>query len=53
MTEWKTLNYTWDWTPRLVQVGIWDDIRLQALDGARSPSLRCTGDANLQAKTGA
>jgi beta-mannosidase len=29
MTEWKPrFNYTWDWLPRLVQIGIWDDLLL-------------------------
>ncbi len=26
-------NYTWDWQPRLVQVGIWDDISLDIESG--------------------
>jgi len=34
MTEWKPrFNYTWDWTPRLVQIGIWDDIVLEVSGG--------------------
>ncbi|MBI2297386.1 MAG: hypothetical protein HYU66_00290 [Armatimonadetes bacterium] len=32
--EWKArFNYTWDWIPRLVQVGIWDAIALEVSDG--------------------
>ena len=27
-------NYTWDWTPRLVQLGIWDKVTLEVTDGA-------------------
>lgn len=30
ITTWKTrFNYVWDWTPRLVQIGIWDTISLE------------------------
>ncbi|NOY81746.1 MAG: hypothetical protein GXP31_12185 [Kiritimatiellaeota bacterium] len=29
IADWKErFNYGWDWVPRLVQVGIWDEIRL-------------------------
>jgi beta-mannosidase len=32
MTEWRSrYNYTWDWTARLVQVGIWDEISLEVV----------------------
>ncbi len=32
ITEWKTrFNYTWDWSPRLVQIGLWDAISLVAV----------------------
>lgn len=38
MTQWKPrFNYTWDWTPRLVQIGVWDSLRLHVHD---SPSIR-------------
>lgn len=34
MTQWKPrFNYTWDWIPRLVQTGIWDDLLLVVDDG--------------------
>lgn len=34
MREWKArFNYFWDWTSRLVQVGIWDDLLLEVSDG--------------------
>lgn len=34
MTDWKPrFNYTWDWTSRLVQTGIWDGIFLEIDDG--------------------
>jgi beta-mannosidase len=45
MTEWKPrFNYTWDWTSRLVQVGIWDSIALEVSDGQRLGELRCRAD---------
>lgn len=45
MTEWKTrFNYTWDWTPRLVQVGIWNSIRIEETDGFEIESMRCYTD---------
>jgi beta-mannosidase len=47
MTEWKPrFNYTWDWTSRLVQIGIWDAITLEAIDGAEVGSLRCTTEVD-------
>lgn len=34
MTDWKPrYNYTWDWTTRLVQIGIWDAITLEIGSG--------------------
>ena len=34
MTEWKTrFNYTWDWTVRLVQIGIHEPVLLDVGDG--------------------
>jgi len=33
-------NYIWDWMPRLVQIGIWDGIRLEVCDGPEISSLR-------------
>ncbi len=47
MTEWKTrFNYTWDWTSRLVQIGIWDGIRLDVGDGTEltAPTVRAGAD---------
>ena len=47
MREWKTrFNYTWDWQPRLVQIGIWDQIEIQVSDGLKITSLSCTTDAD-------
>ena len=52
MTEWKPrFNYTWDWTPRLVQIGIWNNIFIEATDGLEITEFRCTTDADtLQIK---
>lgn len=53
MTEWKPrFNYTWDWVPRLVQVGIWDHLLLVATDGNEIQRIRCTTDADPHASTG-
>ncbi len=33
MTEFKArYNYTWDWVSRIVQIGIWGDVRLEITD---------------------
>ncbi|HJN19069.1 MAG TPA: hypothetical protein QGH10_26450, partial [Armatimonadota bacterium] len=53
MREWKTrFNYTWDWTPRLVQVGIWDSISLVASSNSEFGTLRCLADADPKAGHG-
>jgi beta-mannosidase len=45
MTDWKPrFNYTWDWTARLVQVGIWDAVTLEETDGDEFAELRCWTD---------
>jgi len=50
MTDWKTrFNYYWDWVVRLVQVGIWDDVTLEAYDEKIS-KFRCCSSCN--GKTG-
>lgn len=53
MTEWKVrFNYTWDWQPRLVQIGIWEPMRLEVTDGAEVRSFTAVGDADAAAGTG-
>jgi beta-mannosidase len=48
MREWKVrFNYTWDWTPRLVQVGIAGPIVLEFTDGVEIDGLRCTTDVEI------
>ncbi|MFI5356834.1 MAG: glycosyl hydrolase 2 galactose-binding domain-containing protein [Opitutales bacterium] len=40
--DWKArFNYTWDWQPRLVQIGIWDRVTLELTDGHELADLRC------------
>ena len=47
MLEWKTrFNYTWDWTPRLVQIGIWDQISLEVVRGGEFSGLNVTASAD-------
>lgn len=51
--EWKTrFNYAWDWIPRTVQIGIWDAIRLEVVEGSAIEEVRCTTDAALSTETG-
>lgn len=40
--DWKArFNYTWDWQPRLVQIGIWDRITVEIGDDRVLSDLRC------------
>lgn len=40
--DWKPrFNYGWDWTSRVVQIGIWDDAVLELTDGAALDDVRC------------
>ena len=49
MTEWKPrFNYFWDWTSRLVQLGIWDDLLLEVSDGQEIGELRCNAEVDDQ-----
>jgi beta-mannosidase len=51
--EWKTrFNYAWDWQPRFVQIGIWDDILLEVSNGAEFGEVRCTTDSDVTSGTG-
>jgi beta-mannosidase len=46
MTEWKArFNYFWDWTSRLVQLGIWNDLLLEVTDGEELLALQVLADA--------
>jgi beta-mannosidase len=38
-------NYGWDWGPRILTVGVWQPVRLEAWDSARIDGLRVDQDA--------
>jgi beta-mannosidase len=43
--DWKPrFNYTWDWIPRLVQVGVWDEMTIEVTDGPAIDSVRLWTD---------
>jgi len=47
IADWKArFYYTWDWTPRLVQTGIWDKILLEVSDGNELSDIQCRTDAH-------
>jgi beta-mannosidase len=53
MTEWKPrFNYTWDWIIRVVQIGIWDAITLEAVQDAEIGAVQCLCDANPDLQRG-
>lgn len=50
MTQWKPrFNYRWDWTARLVQIGVYDKIEIEVFTGARlkDVDVDTAVDANL------
>lgn len=52
MKEWRPrFNYTWDWTSRLVQIGIWDDLTLEVTDGVRLGPLRTAARLDIRGAT--
>lgn len=54
MTAWEPrFNYTWDWMPRLVQIGIWDDLLLEVFDEHEIASLRCRTQVERRSGRGA
>jgi beta-mannosidase len=51
--DWKPrFNYVWDWTPRLVQIGIWDAVRLEVQEAACLRSLRVQATYDPASGTG-
>jgi beta-mannosidase len=53
MTDWKPrFNYTWDWTARLVQLGIWDSLSLVISDGNEMDSVVCRPEASADGEKG-
>ncbi len=53
MREWKPrFNYTWDWTPRLVQIGVWDDLLLEVCGGPAFSDLQSVARAGSADSSG-
>ena len=53
ITEWKArYNYTWDWVPRIVQTGIWDDIRFVVVGGPHIVDFQSAADADVKSVKG-
>lgn len=53
MTEWKPrFNYFWDWTSRLVQIGIWDSILIEAVGQGEIQNLKTTTSVAWREKKG-
>jgi beta-mannosidase len=53
MREWKPrFNYFWDWTSRLVQAGIWDDVRIETSDGEELGEIDCRTSLEMSTRTG-
>lgn len=51
--EWKErYNYFWDWTSRLVQLGIWDHLLLEVSDGTEIAALDVRTQADAARNTG-
>lgn len=51
--EWKPrFNYSWDWTVRLVQIGIWDSIFLDVLTDSEIGNVRVSTSVAKDAETG-
>lgn len=54
MREWKPrFNYFWDWTSRLVQLGVWDDLLLEVTDGEEITELDCSATVDPARDRGA
>jgi len=53
ITEWKPrFNYYWDWTSRLVQIGIWDRITLELVDGGEILTIKSWPKIELKSGRG-
>lgn len=45
MTDWKArFNYGWDWTSRIVQIGIWDDVVFETVPDAAFGEVTCCAE---------
>jgi beta-mannosidase len=53
MRDWKPrFNYIWDWVPRIVQIGVWDAIRLEVQQGDAIVGFSLYSDYDHRAKRG-
>ncbi|MHB1455810.1 MAG: glycoside hydrolase family 2 protein [Armatimonadota bacterium] len=53
IVEWKPrFYYTWDWCIRLMQIGIWDSIYIEATDRQEIADFKCVTGAVSSASTG-
>jgi beta-mannosidase len=53
MTAWKPrFNYTWDWTPRIMQIGVWDSLTLEIVAGAEIGELDARAGFDVEAGRG-
>lgn len=53
MKDWKVrFNYTWDWVPRLVQIGPWEAVTLAVTETTAIEALRCRSDWSVADETG-
>lgn len=51
--DWKPrFNYSWDWIPRMVQIGPWEPITLTVSEAASFKSFRARADWEIVKKTG-
>jgi beta-mannosidase len=51
--DWKPrFNYGWDWTSRIVQIGIWDGIYLDMTDDAELTGIDCSTGFDVEAAAG-
>ncbi len=51
--DWKPrFNYYWDWTSRLVQIGVWDSITLDTVDAGEILSFHVTPSVVPESKQG-
>ncbi|MFI4912202.1 MAG: glycoside hydrolase family 2 protein [Sedimentisphaeraceae bacterium JB056] len=51
--DWKPrFYYTWDWTSRLVQIGIWDDISIEQIPQASINDVFIQTDYDAESKSG-
>jgi beta-mannosidase len=51
--DWKPrFYYTWDWTSRVVQIGIWDNIYIEEVNASELSALNICADYDCQSRRG-